>query len=460
MGWIIDQQAPEQPTGQSRPSGFYWASLFRLSSPPTPRRWGRTVAPPPPGRQRDGVPVDRAPVEPVATRFLRRRPGVVAPMMALVLGVLWTQAPWTQAAAVSVGFGVGFSFFLHEAWTSRHQTFSRRRIFGSLLATLLVVALGCGATGGLAGPLAPMLFAPTVITFAALGRSKESATILLLFSVFVAALAALPAPFPPLSPPSHRLLLAAATLTAGALLYLGVTSLTDAYATVSKASVQASEALADAAAERHQALEALGAKVAHELKNPLTALSGLLELMQEDQHTNPRRIEVMLGEVRRMEGLIRDYLSFNRPWAELNRAPTNLRALADQVTTLFEARAIQAGIRLRCEGPTIEAWIDAARIKEALINLVLNALEASPSGGQVVVQVTEFENRSALVVEDQGAGMSSETVARSTDAFFTTRVQGTGLGLTLARQIAEQHGGTLRIDSALGRGTQVYLVLP
>jgi signal transduction histidine kinase len=106
------------------------------------------------------------------------------------------------------------------------------------------------------------------------------------------------------------------------------------------------------------------------------------------------------------------------------------------------------------------ALVDGFQLKQAVLNLVLNALQATPKGGQVVVRTAGDKRRFVVAVADDGEGMSAEVKERAFTPFFTTREDGTGLGLPLVRRIVEQHGGSVEISSTLDEGTTVTLVFP
>jgi signal transduction histidine kinase len=126
---------------------------------------------------------------------------------------------------------------------------------------------------------------------------------------------------------------------------------------------------------------------------------------------------------------------------------------------VLSARADDARVRLFAQGDaTVEA--DPRRLKEALLNLVANAIEATPPGGEVVVEVRPDGDATEIVVRDTGRGMPAETLTRIGTPFFTTRDDGTGLGVVLARSVIAQHGGSLRYESEPGKGTRVKVTLP
>jgi len=400
----------------------------------------------------------------VGTSFLRARPWIVAPALALQsLLLAVSPAPRRQVAAALGGFAVMLSFFAWEAWRSRRALVSSRWLFASLLVTLVGVSFGTFATGGITSPIVPVVFAPTVVGFAAFGRAREGGVLLGASLVALAALALAPrgVPFPPLPPETARPMVFVSAIAALTLLWTGVSGLTDAYAGAGDTLARAGDELLSAAEARQRALEALGAQVAHEIKNPLTAIKGLADVMAEraEAPADRRRLEVMSGEVARIEAILRDYLSFSRPLGDLTREPVELGSLLGPLVDLLAARAERVGVSLTASGESVTASLDPRRVKEAVLNLCLNALDASEAGGEVTVRWGRAGAGVVVDVEDRGVGMSPAVAARVGEAFFTTREGGTGLGVRLARRVAEAHGGSLTFEAAAPRGTRARLTL-
>ena len=376
------------------------------------------------------------------------------------------RVPPPQLGTVAAGFVAFIAFFAYEAWRGRRRLVTAGQLLVSLALTAAGIGFQCRLTGGLGSPFLPMLFAPTVVAFAAFGRGPGRLARGGL-GVILLALAFLPAPtvslFPALPTGPFRVVAFASAACAGSLLWIGVTGLADAYATAREALGQGGDQVAGAATARAQALESLGATVAHEIRNPLSAVKGLVELLIEnaDPARAPRRLDVIRGEVGRMETILQDYLTFSRPWGDLLPIPIDVRAVACEVAGLLEARAERDGVSLVIEpdaGARAEA--DPRRLKEALLNLLLNALGATSAGGRVRVACVARDGGVAITVADTGVGLDATALARLGQPFFSTREGGTGLGVVLARRVAEQHGGTLTFTSAPGQGTCATLTIP
>jgi signal transduction histidine kinase len=197
------------------------------------------------------------------------------------------------------------------------------------------------------------------------------------------------------------------------------------------------------------------------LKNPLGAIKALVQLSRRDacDDASRERLEVAENEVERMNGILQEYLSFSRPLDRLRRETISLGALADEVLELLAAQASSAGIALHRWGDA-EVQADPRRLREAVFNLVANAIDATGRGGYVDVRIATREGTAEIRVRDSGRGMPREVLERVGTPFFTTRDQGTGLGAAMARAAFAQHGGELRYSSEVGRGTTATGILP
>ena len=403
-----------------------------------------------------------AQVRAVGTAFLRARPIVVAPI-AVINAVLITQsgASIEQRLAIGGGIGIALVLFVVERWWLRRAVVGERWLAISLAATSGLLAIACAVSGGVASPMLPLTIAPIVVAAAAFGRTWTTIATSTLALGLVAALALLPVgtPFPAIPDPWSRAM--TVTAFAGLLLlaYAGVAGLVAAYVRAGEVLERMRLATIEEAASRMRATEQVGAKVAHELKNPLAAIKALLQLLRDrvdDKGT--KRLEVALAEVERMDLIVRDYLAFARPLADLELAPVELRTLADDVLAVLEARAQLAGVALTARGGPCTVTADARRLREAVFNLADNALAATPSGGHVSIEIAALGSGAEIAVEDTGHGIAPEIAAAP--AFTTTRPEGTGLGLTIARAAVAQHGGTLSFTPRPGGGTIARMTLP
>jgi two-component system, NtrC family, sensor histidine kinase HydH len=220
---------------------------------------------------------------------------------------------------------------------------------------------------------------------------------------------------------------------------------------------QALEALAD----RNRELVYLSSAIAHELKNPLASIQGLVQLLDRRgaEERQGARLEVLRKEIARMRDTLDEFLNFSRPLGELTLEVIDLTTLVAEIDLLHEglAQARQltvvsppGGLTLRC---------DARKIKQALINLLQNALEATPPGGEITWVARRAASFVELGVRDTGPGLPREILERSAVG-STTKPGGSGIGLAVARAIAEQHGGALVAENLPQGGCQVLLRLP
>lgn len=405
----------------------------------------------------------------VATEFLRARPLVVAPLFGVaVVAFVAGGARREQIVAVSVVGTIALAVFSWERAIGRTRVVTARFLERSLLATMIAIGCVSTATGAFASPFLPMLFAPVGVGFAAFGRGRTASKLLGLLVFLVVALAlATPSVTALVVPePSRGIVLGAATIDAAVLLYFGVASLSAAHARAADQLATAGDEMARAAAARARSFEMLGAKVAHEVKNPLAAIRAIVEVMLESaDERGAKRLSVAAGEVARIEALLDAYGSHEHPLDAIRREPTDVPSLVEALGAVLEARAerrevsLVVSARSPATGDSMFA-LDRDRVKEALLNLLLNALDAAPAGGTVSLSCSHSASAEIVFeVSDDGPGMDEETLARIGTAFFTKRAGGTGLGVLLARRIAEQHGGGLDYRSAPGRGTTASLRL-
>lgn len=221
--------------------------------------------------------------------------------------------------------------------------------------------------------------------------------------------------------------------------------------------------------ERLAAAGELAAAMAHDVGTPLTAVSGHLQLLEEevpDPHLK-ERLRLIQGHVDRVVAAARRFLDAARP--EPSRVPLDLNALLEDLLVLTSPETQRKGISVtrHLDAGLSPVLADPAQMQELFLNLITNALEAMADGGGLsVVTESHCENggepRIRVILGDTGTGMAPEVLEHAFEPFFTTRTSqgGTGLGLAICRRIARQHGGSIRLESAPGRGTQAVLELP
>jgi PAS domain S-box-containing protein len=224
-----------------------------------------------------------------------------------------------------------------------------------------------------------------------------------------------------------------------------------------------------ASAEALNAMAPLALGLAHEIRNPLNAavlelnlLGRAINRLDDAAVRDPmrRRVDVVEGEIRRLERLLTEFLALARPRAP-QREPVDLGRVVDAVIDL-ETQAMSArGVALARDTPE-GVWVlgDVEKLKQVVLNLVVNALDAMPEGGSLRLAVALEGDWAVLTVRDAGPGVDPRIQAEIFDPFFTTKPAGTGLGLALVRKIVEHHGGRVALSSTAGEGTTVEVVLP
>ena len=232
-----------------------------------------------------------------------------------------------------------------------------------------------------------------------------------------------------------------------------------------RAVADARQELLLATAEQNRELLGLTGEIAHELKNPLASIQGLAGLVAKKLPEGSREAEqmgVLLSEVRRMGSTLDEFLNFSRPLTSLATREVHPAALLGEVVLLHEAQALQRGVTLRVDpGDAAPLLCDGRKVKQVITNLLQNALEATPSGRQITLCTAHGPGRTArIVVEDTGPGLSPEVRERLFVPGTTTKPQGSGLGLVIARAIAAQHGGSLTLENRPAGGCRAELRLP
>jgi two-component system sensor histidine kinase AtoS len=211
----------------------------------------------------------------------------------------------------------------------------------------------------------------------------------------------------------------------------------------------------------------LAATIAHELRNPLSSIKGAAQLLREqyeDEGMIVEFLEIIIDEVNGLSRLTTEFLDFARP-LQLELRPTDLNEVMCKILQLMSVSISQAGVqvlqRLCPSMPKIEA--DGKQLEQVLKNIVLNALQAMPEGGELLVETRERNGSGKWVelsITDTGMGIPSEKLEKIFVPFFTTKTKGTGLGLSVVRKIIENHRGKIEVRSELNEGTTFNVVLP
>lgn len=202
--------------------------------------------------------------------------------------------------------------------------------------------------------------------------------------------------------------------------------------------------------------------VAHEIRNPLAALKTTVQALSKREQ-DPRRRHLltdMESEIDRLTRVVGDLVDFGRP-REPKPSHVPVGETAKRVLAMIENEASARGVQISCQGDAVLApWADRDQLTQIVLNLALNAVQATPAGGSVVLRAYQDAGMIALEVSDTGCGIPPELIERVTEPFVTTKTRGVGLGLSISRQLCELNGGRLSVASSPGQGTVVRVLLP
>ena len=221
--------------------------------------------------------------------------------------------------------------------------------------------------------------------------------------------------------------------------------------------------------ERNKRLASIGmlaAGVAHEIRNPLSSIKGFATYFKErygDSAEDKEISEVMIEEVERLNRVVGQLLEFARPM-EIRRTVAGISALINHTVRLVEQDAAQRGVEIRTRLPAEEIFLelDEDKMKQVLINILINALDATDKGDVITVEVARSKpgESLSLMISDTGRGIKKDDLHHIFDPYFTTKQSGTGLGLALVHKIVKAHGGDVVISSTPELGTEVKIIIP
>jgi len=217
-------------------------------------------------------------------------------------------------------------------------------------------------------------------------------------------------------------------------------------------------------ADRLATLGRMAANIAHEIRNPLASLTGAIEVLATPATTaaaRDRLSQIVLRESERLNQIIKDFLAYARP-APLALETVSIATALEEVLVLFEHRARPGGPKIVREFSAPLHWrIDPQQFRQVVWNLCVNAVEAMPDGGELRVGAAAASAQMLAVwVSDTGAGIAPDDLAHVFEPFFSTKPEGTGLGLALVHRIVQEHGGEIDVRSTPGLGTTFTIMLP
>ncbi|MBY7143571.1 PAS domain S-box protein [Virgibacillus sp. NKC19-3] len=204
----------------------------------------------------------------------------------------------------------------------------------------------------------------------------------------------------------------------------------------------------------------LAAGIAHEIRNPLTSLKGFLQLMQAGVKGNEQYYKIMLDEIDKMESITSELLFISKPLTESMRNES-LEEMIHDVILLLSTQANVKGINIEYDDTYKGSiYCDRSQIKQVLINLVKNAIEAMVDGGTIKLITTSTKTQVILSIRDEGLGIPDEIIHKLGEPFFTTKQNGTGLGLMISKQILNHHDAILKIEQNEYKGSTFHIFFP
>jgi len=218
---------------------------------------------------------------------------------------------------------------------------------------------------------------------------------------------------------------------------------------------------------KNKKLAAMGqvsTRIAHEIRNPLAIIGGFAKSVPKiykDRNLTIKNANIIVEEVRRLEHTLSNVLDFTRqPIPE--KSLTDVNILVKKTLRMFENKVISQGVTVKTnlEKGKLEAEFDSAQIKQVLINVIQNALNAMPKGGVLEIKSSVCDNKLCLDISDTGKGIPNHYLERIFEPFFTTRSSGAGLGLTISHGIIQNHNGNISIFSEEKKGTIVSILIP
>ncbi len=215
-------------------------------------------------------------------------------------------------------------------------------------------------------------------------------------------------------------------------------------------------------AERISAVGQMVSGIAHEIRNPLAAMKWTLYLLKLDHPQGSAQFDALLTEIDRVDGIVGELMGLGKP-QETQFKTVHMEQVLRVVVMLMNSQAKRShvSLHLECEANLPSLRADPNQIKQLIMNLIKNAIEAMPQGGKVIVDSFLSPNKEVVVrVSDQGPGIPKEVLERMGEPFFTTKEKGTGLGLSVCHKIIRDHHGRMKIHSGTNEGTTIDVVLP
>lgn len=217
--------------------------------------------------------------------------------------------------------------------------------------------------------------------------------------------------------------------------------------------------------EKLTAMGELAGSVAHEIKNPLNSIGINIQRFEKEFVPSKDRDEYLelinsvKSEIKRVTAIINQFLSFARP-QKISKDNHNVRDFITDICKGFEPQAAASGIRLSCRSENINWLFDYQQMKQVLINLISNAFDAVNSGGSISLESFSADRYLIMQISDNGVGISKENLSKIFNLYFTTKTNGTGFGLSIVNQIVQEHGGKVKVESEINKGTKFIIEIP
>lgn len=205
----------------------------------------------------------------------------------------------------------------------------------------------------------------------------------------------------------------------------------------------------------------LAAGVAHEIRNPLTSLKGFIQLIRSDTKMNHDYLEIMENEIDRIDSISNELMAFAKPAPNYYQLH-NLQTIFENCMTLLEREALQKRIKVvrQFSEKIVKVYCDEQKIKQVIINLVKNGLEAMDKPGCLTIRIDKNEEYGILSIQDEGTGIPKDLMEKLGQPFFTTKTSGNGLGLMMCYKIIEEHNGKIQVESEWGVGSTFSIYIP
>jgi signal transduction histidine kinase len=206
----------------------------------------------------------------------------------------------------------------------------------------------------------------------------------------------------------------------------------------------------------------MAAGIGHEIRNPLSSLKGFTQLQQERYPNTNDFYPIMIQEIDRINSIVNDLMYLGKP-KEIKFVKANIEEIVAYTLSITQQQAEKQGVTIETilEGPLPPLECDSHQLKQVFINLLKNAIESMPHGGKITIIVKILDGKMVnILIQDEGCGITEDSIPNLGEPFFTTKTDGTGLGLMVSNQIVQDHQGEITIKSSVGKGTMVNVTVP